>query len=173
MSLKELTAEKHKIAETTPFMKAVFARTLSTYTWTDWTYQKTLFYGAIETKCKIAGYLDDLPGIERTHLLVKDYLEMTDNTVRNSFRESTINYYQYILGLDSKNVLAHLYTWHMGDMFGGQAIKKIVNAPHSSLEFDDPKLLMTNLREKLSDELGVEANRAFDWAIEIMDTYDV
>ena len=173
MSLKELTAEKHKIAEATPFMKAVFAQTLPKDVWIDWTYQKALFYNVIEAQCKIAGYLDDLPGIERTHLLMKDYKEMTGGEVINSFREPTIGYYKYVLGLESKDALAHLYTWHMGDMFGGQSIKKIVDAPHASLEFEDPKLLMTNIRVKLTDDLGPEANRAFDWAIKIMGSYDV
>jgi len=173
MSLKELTAEKHKLAESTPFMKAVFARTLPKEVWIDWTYQKALFYNVIEAQCKIAGYLDDLPGIERTHLLMKDYREMTGGEVTNSFKSPTIGYYRYILGLESRDALAHLYTWHMGDMFGGQAIKQIVDAPHSSLEFEDPKLLMTNLRSKLTDDLGPEANRAFDWAIKIMSSYDV
>jgi heme oxygenase len=173
MSLKELTAEKHKIAEATPFMKAVFAQTLPKEIWIDWTYQKALFYNVIEAQCKVAGYLDDLPGIERTHLLMKDYREMTGGAVTNSFREPTIGYYKYVLGLESKDALAHLYTWHMGDMFGGQSIKKIVDAPHSSLEFEDPKLLMTNIRVKLTDDLGPEANVAFDWAIKIMGSYDV
>jgi heme oxygenase len=173
MSLKDLTAEKHKLAEATPFMKAVFARTLPKYTWIDWTYQKVLFYNVIEAQCKVAGYLDDLPGIERTHLLMKDYRDMTGGEVKNSFRSSTLDYYKYVLSLDSKDALAHLYTWHMGDMFGGQAIKKIIDAPHSSLEFENAPLLMTNLRNKLTDDLGPEANRAFDWAIEIMSDYDV
>ena len=31
MSLKELTAEKHKLAETTPFMKAIFDHRLPIY----------------------------------------------------------------------------------------------------------------------------------------------
>jgi heme oxygenase len=173
MSLKELTAEKHKLAESTPFMKAVFSKSLPKYAWIDWTYQKSLFYNVIEAQCKVAGYLDDLPGIERTHLLMKDYREMTGGFVRNSFQTPALNYYKYVLALDSKDVLAHLYTWHMGDMFGGQAIKKIVDAPHSSLEFENTPLLMTNLRNKLTDDLGPEANKAFDWAIEIMSSYDV
>ena len=174
MSLKELTAEKHQAAESTPFMKAVFNKTLPKDIWIDWTYQKALFYNVIEAQCKGAGYLDDLPGIERTHLLMKDYREMVgNNPMTNSFKSPTIGYYRYILGLDPKKVLAHLYTWHLGDMFGGQMIKKIVDAPHSSLEFDDPKLLMTNLRNKLSDDLGPEANIAFDWAIKIMSSYNV
>ena len=58
-------------------------------------------------------------------------------------------------------------------MFGGQAIKKIVDAPHSSLEFENAPMLMTNLRNKLTDDLGPEANRAFDWAIKLMGSYDV
>mgnify|MGYP003353756242 CR=1 FL=1 len=48
MSLKELTADKHKEAESTNFMRAVFARKLPDNLWADWTYQKALFYGAIE-----------------------------------------------------------------------------------------------------------------------------
>jgi hypothetical protein len=31
---------------------------------------------------------------------------------------------------------------------------------------------MANLREKLTDDLGDEANLAFDWAIKLMDSYD-
>ena len=42
MSLKELTKDKHALAETTPFMKAVFAKTLPSLVWIDYTYQKQL-----------------------------------------------------------------------------------------------------------------------------------
>ena len=61
----------------------------------------------------------------------------------------------------------------MGDLFGGQMIKKIVQAPHRALEFKDPQTLMTNLRAKLDDRLGEEANIAFDWAIKLMDSYEL
>ena len=68
--------------------------------------------------------------------------------------------------------MAHLYTWHMGDMFGGQMIKKIVPGSHRALEFEDTKTLMTNIRAKLDDSMGDEANIAFEWAIKIMESYD-
>ena len=48
MSLKDLTSAKHTEAESTPFMKAVFAKTLPFDLWVDWTFQKTLFYNTIE-----------------------------------------------------------------------------------------------------------------------------
>jgi hypothetical protein len=58
-------------------------------------------------------------------------------------------------------------------MFGGQMIKKIVEGPHRSLEFDNAPELMKTLREKLTDDLGPEANVAFDWAINIMASYEL
>jgi hypothetical protein len=73
---------------------------------------------------------------------------------------------------DPNKIMAHLYTWHMGDMFGGQMIKKIVPAAHRNLEFKDVPTLMTNIRAKLDDSMGDEANIAFDWAILMMKDYD-
>ncbi len=175
MSLKELTAAKHAEAESTPFMKAVFAKTLPLDLWIDWTYQKTLFYGAIEGAAGACGLLDDLPDIRRTFYLYLDFTEMWKNRYpRPSYRPVVIDYCDYIvsIGKEPDRVMAHLYTWHMGDMFGGQMIKKIVPGSHRNLEFEDPKTLMTNIRAKLDDSMGDEANTAFDWAIRMMRDYD-
>lgn len=174
MSLKELTAEKHKEAESTPFMKAVFAKNLPHNLWVDWTYQKTLFYGAIEGAAGACGLLRDLPDIQRAFYIWQDFEAMSGNT-RPAFRQIVIDYYNYLLSIskDPNKIMAHLYTWHMGDMFGGQMIKKIVPGNHRALEFNDAKTLMTNIRAKLDDSMGDEANVAFDWAIRMMRDYDV
>lgn len=174
MSLKELTADKHKLAETTSFMKAVFEKTLPKELWTDWTYQKWLFYGAIEGAAGANRLLGDLPDLRRAFYLAMDYQEMNGNAPLHQFRPVVVDYYNYILSIsnDPQKVMAHLYVWHMGDMFGGQMIKKIVDAPHRNLEFEDPRTLMTNIRAKLDDSMGDEANIAFDWAIRMMRDYD-
>lgn len=175
MSLKELTAEKHEAAESTPFMKAVFAKSMPKEVWADWTYQKALFYGAIEGAAGAAGLLHDLPDIRRAFYLYQDFDEMWDkDTTRPSFRPVVVDYYNYILSIskDANRVMAHLYTWHMGDLFGGQMIKKVVDAPHRSLEFDNVNELKTTIRSKLDDSMGDEANVAFDWAIRMMKEYD-
>ena len=44
MSLKDLTREKHELAETTPFMKAVFDDTMPMDVWIDYTFQKLFWY---------------------------------------------------------------------------------------------------------------------------------
>lgn len=172
MSLKEITKEKHTEAEHTPFMKAVFDKTMPEDIWADYTHGKMLWYNAIECVAKAKGFLDDLPGIERAHRLYLDYKDMTKGETSHSYSQEMIDYYKYIIDLEGDKVLAHLYTWHMGDMYGGQMIKKIIPGPHRNLEFDDPETLKTTLRSKLHDGLGDEAVKAFEWAIKIMHTYD-
>jgi heme oxygenase len=174
MSLKELTALKHAVAEKTPFMQAVFDRTLPHDLWIDWTYQKWLFYGAIEGAAGANQLLGDLPNLRRAFYLFMDYNEMNTERKKHEFRPIVVDYYNYILLIskDPNKIMAHLYTWHMGDMFGGQMIKKIVPGAHRNLEFEDARTLMTNIRAKLDDSMGDEANVAFDWAIRMMRDYD-
>jgi heme oxygenase len=175
MSLKELTADKHREAETTAFMRAVFDQTLPEGLWADWTYQKTLFYSAIEGAAGACDLLDDLPDIRRAFYLYQDFEDMWDkDTTRPGYRAVVVDYYNYLLSISQEpnRVMAHLYTWHMGDMFGGQMIKKIVPGSHRNLEFADPRTLMTNIRAKLDDSMADEANTAFDWAIRMMRDYD-
>jgi heme oxygenase len=175
MSLKELTKEQHTKAEGTMFMKAVFDRSLPMELWRDYTYQKELWYREIENAAKRAGLLDMLPGIERAALIRDDYQEMMKDRLGDYhiYREISKNYVIYIRSLtDTDDIMAHLYTWHMGDLFGGQMIKKIVNAPSTHLDFENAQDLMTNMRTMLTDDMASEANAAFEWAIMILETYD-
>ena len=171
MSLKELTADKHRQAETTPFMKAVFAKTLPRDHWVDFTYQKSLFYSTIETTAVKYNLMADIEPMRRSALLAQDYEKM-DGSARE-FKPAVLEYHNYIQTLtDPARIMAHLYTWHMGDLFGGQMIKKLVDGPHSSLDFLDPPVLIAAMRLKLSDDMAEEANIAFDWAIRILNEYD-
>lgn len=174
MSLKELTAQKHKQAESTKFMQAVFAKTLPQELWIDWTYQKCLFYHTLEGMAGSYRLLSDLPDLRRGFKLWQDYdiMEKQFNYVAKH-KKSVLQYQAYILQLNSADkVMAHIYTWHMGDLFGGQMIRKIVGGSHKSLDFADPKLLLENIRNKVNDDMAAEANCAFDWAIKMLEEYD-
>ena len=174
MSLKDLTKDKHALAETTPFMKSVFAGKMPLSVWIDYTYQKQLWYKEIERAAQQAGLLENLSGIERAELIKADYQEMINDTfIYNTYKEVTKDYVIYLKSLkDPKKILAHLYTWHMGDMFGGQMIKKIINCPHRHLDFANAHALVAVMRPMLTDDLADEANVAFDWAIKILNEYD-
>jgi heme oxygenase len=174
MSLKDLTSEKHRQAESTKFMKSVFDGTLAHETWIDYTYQKTLFYNTIEYAAEANGLLQGMTDIRRISKLYKDYFDMNVNATPHDYRPVTLEYHKYLLDINTypDRVLAHLYTWHMGDMFGGQMIKRVIPGKHSSFDFENKDQLITTLRSKINDSMADEANTAFDWAIKILEQYD-
>lgn len=172
MSLKDLTAERHALAEETPFMKAVFNGTMTREAWQDFTFQKYLIYDVLEIKADEFGLLSGIEEIKRAPLLKEDYDAMTSAPCE--MKTVVKQYFSYIRQLhDPVKVMAHIYVWHMGDLFGGQMIKKVVDAPHKSLDFTDPAALKEGIRAKLNDNMGDEANVAFDWAIRILNTYQL
>jgi heme oxygenase len=174
MSLKELTKEKHTEAENTPFMKAVFNKTLAPQVWTYWTFNKMHWYNVIELRARDMGLLDDIPGIERTYKLYQDFRDMAGKYHKDyNIGVETEKYCEYIFDLKTPDeVLAHLYVWHMGDLYGGQAIKKLMaDAPSRSLEFNNREFLIDRIRTRLKDDLAPEAIVAFDWAIRLMNQF--
>ena len=174
MSLKDITKEIHTTAERTPFMNATIKGKISKELWADYTYQKSVIYGSIENVARDAGITVDCLDVERALKLYQDTKEMCgDNWPR--LRQVTVDYSRYILDLagDKDKILAHLYVWHMGDLYGGQMIKKILNyVPHRNLEFKDVEATKNTIRAKLNDSIGDEAIVAFEWAIKLMHTYD-
>ena len=112
--------------------------------------------------------------INRTILLFQDF--NTNNTVNKIYtvRTPVKDYVDYLDSISNNayKLTAHLYTWHMGDLFGGQMIKRIVPGSHKSLEFTSPQELIQKIRLKLDDDMYKEANIAFDWAIKMMRDYD-
>ena len=174
MSLKDLTLEKHKRAESTQFMKAIFAGTLPVDQWIDYTYQKMLFYKTIEGVAGANGLLRDLPDILRAFKLFQDYQAMNTDNKKYSFKKSAVDYHNYLLSInkDSNKIMAHLYVWHMGDLYGGQMIKRLIPGSHLALDFENRDQLITTFRSKLDDSMADEANIAFDWAIKLLQEYD-
>jgi heme oxygenase len=68
--------------------------------------------------------------------------------------------------------MAHLYVWHMGDLYGGQMIKRLIPGSHLALDFENKDQLISAFRSKLDDSMADEANSAFDWAIKLLQEYD-
>jgi len=173
MSLKDLTKSNHDAAESTKFMKSVFAGTLPKEIWADFLYQKSLFYNGIESCAQALGLLNDMPELRISVKLLDDYKHITTRA-QPSYSITAIDYYRYIMFLypNKDKILAHLYTWHMGDLHGGQMIKKVLPGPHTHLDFENRLELIAKMRSMLDDSLADESNVAFEWAIKIMNEYD-
>jgi len=173
MSLKELTKEKHQDAERTEFAKLLLSGKISKETYALYLAQMLEVYGKLEYHCAKAGLLTDLPGLGRALNIFEDIKELDVPLSNLKLLEATQKYSEYLFSLaedESKHhlLMAHLYVRHMGDLYGGQMIAKKVPGSGKFYEFRNRDELIGKIREKLTDDLGDEANVAFDHAIAIM-----
>ena len=175
MSLKEITKDLHTEAEKTKFAKLLLSGDITREDYANYLYQMTMIYPAIEYGCHLQGFLNDLPGIDRTTPIMLDYLELAGQSSHYPYKflPSVKEYHNY-LGemIDDPTrrhlILAHLYVRHMGDLFGGQFIAQKVPGSGLFYKFDNVDELKAVIYNKLTDDLGDEARVAFEWAIKIM-----
>ena len=180
MSLKELTKDLHHEAEITKFAQALLSGKIYRADYAHYLFQMLMIYIQIESSCRQQGFLKNLKGVERACAISQDFLQITNSNYQHKVLPSTTAYCQYLSKLDDDPdrrhlIKAHLYVRHMGDLFGGQIIKKQVAHVSSGkfYDFDNVTELKTAIRAELTDDLGDEARVAFQHAIDIMrELYD-
>jgi heme oxygenase len=174
MSLREITKDLHHEAEKTQFAKMLLSGKISKEDYRNYLYNLLAVYDPIEWYCKRQGFIDTMPDLPRLRAIHADFLELDDGSYCY-LTPAALEYQAYLhkLGNDPERkvqIKAHLYCRHMGDLFGGQIIKKQV-AHISSGKFydfeyaDDMKM---SIRSTLTDDLGDEACVAFKFAIRMM-----
>lgn len=173
MSLKELTKQKHTDAERTAFAKLLLSGNISEKQYAQYLFQMMEVYSVLEAVSAHAGHFNGLPGLARAPMIYRDLEELKEHRPGLSLLGSTKRYVDYLISLGedetrSHLLLAHLYVRHMGDLYGGQMIAKRVPGSGQFYSFKDRDGLIAKIREKLTDDLGDEANIAFDHAINIM-----
>ena len=63
--------------------------------------------------------------------------------------------------------MAHIYTRHMGDLSGGQMIRKKIPGKGKLYDFQDPDGLKKAIRERLNDDMADEAKICFEFATKL------
>jgi heme oxygenase len=168
MSLKELTWEKHKAAERQDFVKVLLSGKINPKFYCAYLQNILACYSMLESCAGSQGYLDNLDDIKRSNQIDNDLKEL-GHTKDNSLFVPVVNeYLDHILRLTWLNpskLIAHVYVRHMGDLSGGQMIAKKVPGSGRYYQFNDVDGLKNKIRELLSDDLGEEANLAFDFSI--------
>lgn len=173
MNLKEQTAEKHKEAESQPFIKSIFDHNVDKNDYTDYLFQLANVYYLLEDVVgEKFNLFDGMEEIKRAKAITADFNELADPAVAYVVRESTLNYLNYLLGIqDPQAAMAHIYVRHMGDLFGGQMLAKLVPGSASMYKFYNIEKLVTEIRSKINDDMGQEANIAFDYNIAMIKEY--
>jgi heme oxygenase len=161
MSLKELTHSNHVLAEAHPFTKVLLSGSISPKVYADLLTNQLQQYIALETQAKHLL----LPGLARAQHIAEDLTELNHSS---SICQATVDYVEYIQSInDPKLLWAHLYVKHMGDLFGGQILKKLVPGSGRMYEFENRTELIKQVRQQLSDDMADEANRCFTQTLEL------
>lgn len=173
MSLKELTHEQHRRAETRPFVKVLFSGVVNPKLYATYLKNQHPCYEILEVCAMPLGLLNDFPEIRRAPVILADYLELWgDDPSQPKLCPVVDEYIKYILSIkdDPKKLMAHIYVRHMGDLSGGQMIAKRVPGSGKYYQFgDDPEKIKEAIRAKLDDSMADEAKVCFDFAAKLFE----
>jgi len=174
MSLKDLTHDAHKEAETKPFVKVLFSGKIDPKLYALYLKNQHPCYEILEVCAMMhPGLIDSSGDARRAPAINSDFQELWDKDVDG---EPTIlpvvkRYIDYIMSIkdDPKKLLAHIYVRHFGDMAGGQMIAKRVPGSGRMYQFNNAEALNASIREKLSDDMADEAKICFKFAGELFE----
>ena len=173
-NLKELTHEQHKNAERSLFVKKLLKKDITPYQYYIYLSNQFLMYTTLEGYASEIGLLDGIDEIKRGVQISKDLQELEKEYKFEIpvHLKSTGNYIQYIRSIseDPEKLLAHIYVRHMGDLSGGQIIKRFVPGSGQHYQFEaDVSELKEKVREKLHDGHADEAKVCFNMIKEFME----
>ena len=173
MSLKDLTWEHHKYAETRPFVKVLFSGKITPEAYATYLFNQHRCYDLLEAMAMMHGLMNDYPTIRRAPAIHTDFLELWTDKEKLPNQVPTVQrYHDHLMAIkdDPKKLLAHLYVRHFGDLSGGQMIAKRVPGAGKYYQFDgDPIEIKNLLRAKLDDSLAEEAAVCFKFAADMFD----
>jgi len=178
-TLKEATKEKHAIAESLPFIKSIFEGTVDRVQYCDYLYQLHFVYYTLENHGCNLGLFNDIEDLLRASFVRKDFVELASKNYKNICNSETNKYLKYLDDIfyddiyNRRNrIMAHIYVRHMGDLFGGQQLSKLVPGSASMYKFNNLVHLISEMRKRTSIDMAAEANIAFDFNIAILKQYD-
>lgn len=179
ITLKEATAEKHRIAESLPFIQSIFKGEVDTYKYTDYLYQLHFIYYTLESHGSEIGIFEGLEDLKRAPKVRADFIDLATKNYNHVALKETNQYLSYLDNIfyddiynRKERLMAHIYVRHMGDLFGGQQLAKLVPGQAHMYKFENHIGLITEVRKRINASMATEANIAFDFNIKIIQAYD-
>ena len=170
MSLKELTHEAHKNAETQPFVKILFSGKINPKLYATYLKNQHPMYELLEVCAMPHGLLSDMPDIRRAQYILSDFNELWNQEEDGEDEVLPVvkRYMEHIMSIrnDPQKLMAHIYVRHMGDLAGGQMIAKRIPGQGRMYKFEDPEALKGAIRAKINDDMADEAKLCFKFATE-------
>jgi heme oxygenase len=170
MNLKELTWEHHKNAERQEFAGLMMSGKLNPDLYATYLWNQHKKYDLLEAIAAPMGLFSTLGDIRRKLLIEEDFRELWKNTEEPIITKSTHEYIMHMRDLigNAEALTAHMYVLYMGDLSGGQMIKKRIPGSGKMYDFDgDVPAIKESIREMCNDSMAEEAKYVFDSATEL------
>jgi len=170
-NLKDLTWEHHQNAERQEFVKYLMSGNIDPKLYATYLWNQFPQYEILEVLAMSNGLLDDFPQIQRAKYILEDFRELWPQDEKPP--EPTMATKKYITHMkslmnDPDKLMAHIYVRHMGDLSGGQMIKKKIPGSGKFYDFEgDVKEIKEAIRAKTNDSMSNEAKICFDYATEL------
>jgi heme oxygenase len=171
--LKELTWENHQKAERTEHARKLL-KGMTPQEYHRYIYNQYVQYAVLESRATELGILKGIEHICRAKAISQDMVELEKqyDIQRNVDLLCPVvaRYTAHVMSLENNDdLLAHIYVRHFGDMYGGQMIAKRNPGSGAMYVFENVDELKTTVRAMLHDDMAQEANRCFEFAMELFE----
>ena len=166
-NLKDLTWEHHQNAERQDFVKVLMSGKINPKFYATYLWNQHKKYDILEAMAFAQGCLDGLVDIKRKMKIEEDFAELWKDNELPVLTKSTHEYMAHMKDImnNPEKLMAHVYVLHMGDLSGGQMIKKKIPGQGRMYDFNtDKKALKEAIRAKTNDNMAEEAKWVFDSA---------
>jgi hypothetical protein len=174
--IKQLTFEQHKAAENQPFVKTLMSGSINPELYATYLFNLLQCYSALEKYAFENGLFRHTPGLDRAQKINYDFNSLWNKSEKPYITDSTLRYVYHMDSIksDPEKLYAHIYVRHMGDLYGGQMIRRKTPGSNTYLVFLKPEETKRVVREIINDYMNTyqmnvvaEARLCFEYATEL------
>ncbi len=171
MSLKELTMKQHHNAERQKFAGVLMSGKITEDNYLRYLVNQYHCYNILDNHPEYTLPDDRLKRSEKIKEDIDELCRMpmvnyhSVVVLKKYISDSTTDYIEYVNNIKTKeDFMAHVYVRYLGDLRGGQMIKKKVPGSGKYYEFDEPEELANSIYSNINDDMADEAKKVFEYA---------
>jgi heme oxygenase len=169
-NLKDLTWEHHQEAERQQFVKVLMSGKIHPEFYATYLWNQHMKYDLLEALVSVTSKVNHIEDIYRKQYILDDFRELWPHENPPKTVASTLAFVEHLKGImhEPELLVAHMYTLHMGDLSGGQMIKRKVPGQGKMYNFKgDVQQTKTQIRELVNDDMADEARKCFSFATDL------
>ena len=163
--LREITHKQHMAVEHLPFTRYLLGGTITESDYVVYLAEMLAIYQHLEHVAQQAGLFNGMEELPRSQHMQEDLTELAPD-YQADILPSTQTYLAYLDSVAQsdhpKQLFAHVYVRHMGDLYGGKLIARGVPGTGRWYQFENRADLAKQFNERITVDLADEAIVAFD-----------